>query len=415
MVITIICFIILNSVVGWLYKSVKDQVGNDKYNVTGSVSYKDHKKNDFKKISNIKGIDEIVTSICLRVYDIDSDLFTDEYKDMITDIAKEEGLKFSEYIENYSEDSIVVNCVDDKTLKDYAKKIGKSYDDVKDGAIYLDGLEHSVLNKKTKEYENAKFNTYKFKAGDELKAKALDVTDGADVGPKSKDNKDITIKISALAYKEPDYLKSPYSYVPTLIMSEKMFDKLFADCGMDYDVDFYIACENDSEVSSEIETYVKDNYTYYRLTDQNKQVKMIKNLLLIISIFLYGFIIVVSLIGITSIFNTITTSIRLRAQEFAMLKSVGMTKREFKRMIRLESVFMGMKALFYGLILGIGASAVIYKLLGGSRELGRYTLPYSGIGISVIAVIVIISIIMGYAVKKNENQNIIETIRNENI
>ena len=420
MVITIICFIILNSVVGWLYKSVRDQVGNDKYNISGRISYEKSKEKNIKEIAKFKGVDEVVYAINLNVYDFDKDYFSDEYMYKLTQDAKDADLDVSEFINQFSENSIEVNCVDEDTFKDYAKKIGKSYDDIKDGAIYLDGLEYSVLNEKTARYENSKFNMLNLKAGDELKAKVdiyseSDIEEDSSENPSENPKKDVTIKISALAYKEPDYMKSPYSYSPTLILSEKMFKELFADTGYDYDVNFYIACKNDTELSKKIDDFVKDNYSYNYINDQNKQVKMIKNLLLIISIFLYGFIIVVTLIGITSIFNTITTSIRLRAQEFAMLKSVGMTKKEFKRMIRLESIFMGMKALFYGLILGIGASIVTYKLLGGDKELGYYTLPYSGIGISIVAVIVIVSIIMGYAVKKNSNQNIIETIRNENI
>lgn len=415
MVITIICFIILNSVVGWLYKSVKDEMGNDQYVINGFIDYDSYKKTDIKELTKIDGVNEIVTSINATAEGIDKNLFANQYVDMLKGEADEAGLDFSSYIEDMCEDEIDVNLVDDKTLKNYAKKIGVSYDDVKDGAIYVDGLERSVLNKDTNEYETSKFNKFKFKAGDTVKAKTYILDENADEDSEEAPTKDIEIKICAVAGKEPDYMKSIYSYYPTLVMSEKLFDKLYGDTGYKYDVKYYVDSENDSEINTQIKEFVTDNYSYHTFSNQYEQVKMIKNLLLIISIFLYGFIIVVTLIGVTSIFNTITTSIRLRAQEFAMLKSIGMTKKEFKRMIRLESIFMGVKALFYGLILGLGASYVVYKALGGADEFGGYSLPYSGIGISVVVVIVIISIIMGYAVKKNSNQNIIETIRNENI
>ena len=85
------------------------------------------------------------------------------------------------------------------------------------------------------------------------------------------------------------------------------------------------------------------------------------NLFTLIAIFLYGFIIVISLIGITNIFNTITTNMELRKQEFAMLKSIGMTTKEFNRMIRLESIMYGTKSLLIGIPLGILGSYGIYK------------------------------------------------------
>ncbi len=68
---------------------------------------------------------------------------------------------------------------------------------------------------------------------------------------------------------------------------------------------------------------------------------------MVIAIFLYGFIIVISLIGVTNIFNTITTNMELRQKEFANLKSIGMTKKEFNRMIRLESFLYGSKSFNY--------------------------------------------------------------------
>ena len=69
--------------------------------------------------------------------------------------------------------------------------------------------------------------------------------------------------------------------------------------------------------------------------------RQVKNIYLIVAIFLYGFIIVITLIGVTNIFNTISTNMALRKSEFASLKSIGMTKKEFNKMIRLETVFIG--------------------------------------------------------------------------
>ena len=45
-----------------------------------------------------------------------------------------------------------------------------------------------------------------------------------------------------------------------------------------------------------------------------------KRIIILVSIFLYGFIAVITLIGVTNIFNTITTNMILRSQEFANLK-----------------------------------------------------------------------------------------------
>ena len=135
---------------------------------------------------------------------------------------------------------------------------------------------------------------------------------------------------------------------------------------------------------------------------------------LVIQIFLYGFITVISLIGITNIFNTITTNMNLRSREFAMLKSIGMTNKEFNKMIRLESILYGLKSLLIGIPIGIILSYLVYKAVSGGIEM-EFILPINSIIISIIVVMLLIIFIMRYSLSKINKQNIIETIRKDNI
>ena len=140
-----------------------------------------------------------------------------------------------------------------------------------------------------------------------------------------------------------------------------------------------------------------------------------KSLFILIAIFLYGFIIVIALIGITNIYNTITTNVNLRSREFAMLKSIGMTKKEFNRMVSLESLFLGFKSLIWGIPIGLGLGYIIFIALTDSDFEFSFIIPYSGIIISIVVVFLLIFSLMKYSVNKINKQNIIETIRNENI
>lgn len=89
------------------------------------------------------------------------------------------------------------------------------------------------------------------------------------------------------------------------------------------------------------------------IVDYEENVRQFNAVMLIVGIFVYGFIGVISLIGLTNIFNTISTNMQLRSKEFASLKSIGMTKKEFNRMIRLESLMYGIKSLLIGIPLGV--------------------------------------------------------------
>ena len=144
-------------------------------------------------------------------------------------------------------------------------------------------------------------------------------------------------------------------------------------------------------------------------------VKEEKSMILIVKIFLYGFIAVITLIGVTNIFNTITSNMELRQSEFASLKSIGMTKKEFNRMINLETIFYSVKSLVYGIILGLIGTLAMYRAFSMKIVTGEAYIPYSAILISVVAVFILVFAIMRYSIKKINKQNIIETIRKENI
>ena len=137
-------------------------------------------------------------------------------------------------------------------------------------------------------------------------------------------------------------------------------------------------------------------------------------MLLVINIFLYGFIAVITLIGVTNIFNTITSNMELRQKEFAMLKSIGMTKKEFNRMINLETIFYSTKALLYGIISGLLGTFALYKAFSVKMDSGMY-IPINPIVISIIFVFILVFIIMKYSINKINKQNTIETIRKDNI
>ena len=81
-------------------------------------------------------------------------------------------------------------------------------------------------------------------------------------------------------------------------------------------------------------------------------------------------------------------------------------------MIRLESLFMGIKSLLFGILIGIILSYLIY--LSSDSDI-PYKLPIVAIIISILVVFILITLIMKYSLNKISKQNTIETIRNENI
>lgn len=161
-------------------------------------------------------------------------------------------------------------------------------------------------------------------------------------------------------------------------------------------------------------SWLRGNLEEHEYEDLLESQIQYRNLVTMIRVFSYGFIILVSLICVCNVFNTISTNIALRRRDFGMLRSVGMTGRELDRMTVLECARYGVKALLYGIPIGVVIGYGIYVLLdvGGSLE---YTLPWAAIAMAALSVFTVVFITMFYAVSKLRRDDPIDAIRMDNL
>ena len=318
----------------------------------------------------------------------------EKHKAELTEYGKDIKTRYSDSESGEEQiDTINIISLSKNTYDAYLKKIGGDYETYKDGAILIDN--NINTDEKGKKIQGS---IYTWKKGDTVTGKIND--------------KEYNIKIVAKTEERPNGVENLYNTHAYFIVSEDFINKTGY-----ISATLYSQSNDVDKLDAEVEQYKNDNnLTNSNLTTFNmeKSVKAENAVVLVISIFLYGFIGVITLIGITNIFNTITTNMNLRKKEFAMLKSIGMTKKEFNRMIRLESIFYGVKSLIIGIPIGLLLSYGMYNVFRNSMEM-EYVLPYKSIVVAVIFVAVVIGIIMRYSMSKINKQNIIETIRNDNI
>lgn len=169
------------------------------------------------------------------------------------------------------------------------------------------------------------------------------------------------------------------------------------------------------EVSKIIEEYSKKSANYFHYGDIKEEQQMEKNILIVVNILVYGFITLVTLIGVTSVFNTINTSMLLRKKEFAILRSVGLSPKGFNRILQFETLIFGFKSLLYALPVSFGIIYLIHISMGELVGFGSIMIPWKAVIIAVVGVFVIVAITMIYATKKIKQENILEAIREENI
>ncbi|MGN1357901.1 MAG: ABC transporter permease [Bacilli bacterium] len=165
-----------------------------------------------------------------------------------------------------------------------------------------------------------------------------------------------------------------------------------------------------------IEKYqTEGNTSHIYYFNIKEEMKMTNNLITAIKILVYGFITLVTLIGITSVFNTINTSIALRRKEFAVLRSIGLTPHGFNKLLRFESLFFGLKSLLYALPVSFGIIYLMHLSMRNIVEIDMILIPWKSILMAIILVFVVIAISMTYATRKIKKENILDAIREENI
>ena len=155
------------------------------------------------------------------------------------------------------------------------------------------------------------------------------------------------------------------------------------------------------------------NYISY-IADYTQDKETSNAIVMIVNVFSYGFIILISLIVIANVFNTISTNILLRRQEFAMLKSVGMTKNSLNKMMNYECVFYGIKGLIFGMVMAVIATYAMFNIMSEGFNVGFY-IPVQSIVVVVISIFIVVFASMIYTMKKIKKDNVIETLRNDNI
>lgn len=352
----------------------------------------------YEKIATWSGINSYSYS-----YQTSAEIDVNKYG---TDFAKEElENKKQIYEEDFPEDvgkyeyntlGLTIVMVNNDYFKSYVKSLGMNEKDYSNIAILGDDMMHYLGQGKYKVE-----HYFNVKAGEVMEA--------------TMDDEQKQIKISKITTERPMGYESCYTEGGYLFVSED-YPVVTKDRSELNSGSLCIDAQKPSEIENKLTDLKKESEEFENImvTNLAEYADQQKRIIILVSIFLYGFIAVITLIGVTNIFNTITTNMILRSKEFANLKSIGMTTKEFNKMIKLESIMYGAKSLLIGIPIGLLGSYAIFKSFTNSIDFG-FIVPWQAIIISVIFVFIIVGLTMRYSLNKINKQNIIETIRQDNI
>jgi len=298
-----------------------------------------------------------------------------------------------------------VYCLDDASFDRYLQSIGQSPADFRDSS----NPRAVVIN-----YGRGIFN------GKRTGGEILAVNPGEllSIHNITDNDKRVELEVTLTTERPIGVLISPLSTV-SVIVSREVYSSMVLHLSND-DPDstphvqqLFISSPSNEQLESTLleltQNISRRTVSVFNASTNNRNQRTI---VLVLSVFVYGFISLISLICIANILNTITTNVALRRREFAMLRSVGMTPQSFNRMIRFESVFYGLKALFYGLPLSAIIGWVLFDFQADAFDVG-FSLPWVNYGVSIVLIFLIVGSTMLYSSAKIKNENIIDALKTE--
>ncbi len=401
--ISIVLFISFSSYMNYTLNTASSVMGEVPYDY--QISYFGDDPNNDKEA--LDKINEIVKSSDVKEYVsysvsnlsiIGNYTYSDEYLDFYKSAYGDDGIKA---LNNLKYQSIYILVLDDNSYNKYKKLVGLD----KDSVILLNRFKGvSYGNNKRVNYDIPVINN------GNINIKICNFDDDDDVDTTKYCNKNIdNIFVTNKSFD----LIEEFSYMDDfkLIVNKKLYDSI-SDSSTHY-TQFNIISDNTNNIdklTKELDKYSNVNYTNIK-----EAMKQANNLILVVKILMYGFISLVTLIGVTSVFNTISTSMALRKREFAVLRSIGLTNRGFNKILFFESLFFGMKSLIFAIPVSIGITVLIHYALADMVSISTIIIPWKYIIISIVSVFVIVLLTMMYSTSKIKKHNIIEQIREENI
>lgn len=405
LVVSLVLFLTMTFFLSGLEKSLRVGQQGTNFDIRASILYEnaEEKEKVTRKIISLGHITEFAYTNSL---DANSLIKKESWADYLKDVDP------SNLVNGTYPYAVSIHALNDEALKVYAKEVGVDFNRLKDkekpSAIVIDTVRYKDMQ--AKKYVETK--AIKTSTGQKL-----------DLGSYNWETKKFydslgLVEIVARTDKTPMGLTpmGEASAIFDIITSKDTFDKIVSHnetASKTINTQIFLKSDDPLKLQEDIEA-IQYGSGATRIDIRNVFMERQKEeqRVLLFSVFTYGFIFLITSIGIANIFNTISTSIVLRKKEFAMLKSVGMTPESFSRMINYESIFYGIKALLYGLPISLSVMYLMYRTFIKEFDFA-FTFPWVSIGAAVVAIFVMVGAAMRYSSSKIKKGNIIEALKQE--
>lgn len=443
---SVVLFISASSFCAYLSKGMDSVIEKVEYDLAYSFSPKQLENSTledfFKELTGISGVREsaYMYSPSQNNVEVPVSYLNKEYMDYYKNLY---GKNNSDFLNGYASFGANIYFIDNDTYEKFLKK--NSYD--KEVYLNSDSPKAIVLDY-TKFYNNAEGKYYTFHIFDDDDVESVDLKQTKEIenyylaGKESDDegnefyifrnaNSEASeeelrlpfeeateisnIKIGAVSETKPFCVNYHFGETITFLYPFSAITTVTGEDAENIWVQLYFKADDYKAVYNEMYTLIDEmDLAPERLYNAAENEEASRAMVTVVNIFMYGFIVLISLIALANVFNTISTNITLRRREFAMLKSVGMTEKGFDKMMKYECLLYGIKGLMYGLPVSFVVTYLIYRSVTQGWET-KYFIPWYSVVIAIGSVFAVVFVTMVYSMRKIKKDNPIDALKNENI
>lgn len=233
-------------------------------------------------------------------------------------------------------------------------------------------------------------------------AEQADQVKGKTITLKSSTGEDVSLEVGACPTRD-DYngINIGYYWLTVgapecILVSDATMEKLTETPSVD---NIIVECDPDAEsfVTSQIKALTKVNPSVLQVDIKSELTAEFQSSMMTMNILTAGISVVLILIGIINFVNVMLTGVFTRRKELAVMESVGMTKKQVRKMLMYEGLYYGLITI--ALIMTVG-TAIVYGVANLAQKIADYAVFYYpwALMIGIAAVILVICILIPAAV-----------------
>lgn len=163
----------------------------------------------------------------------------------------------------------------------------------------------------------------------------------------------------------------------------------------------------EEDISPQVRTIISSDM---RMLDKQQRNQETRAAYYTMAVFVYGFLFVIALVAVINILNTVNASVSNRMRNYGVMRAVGMSGRQLKKIITAEAATYAITGCIVGSVLGLLLHRFFYDILVTSNWGAPWQPPFAILAVTIFAALLTTFISVLSPAKKIEEMSIVNVV-----